>query len=182
MPKRTAAQIRIKTAMAKKLVTHHFGKAVKKLEFKPAGKTNFVFEVQTKDDAFIVRIANSTTSLHDFIKEQWAVQKAAEQGVPVPEILEVGIEVIPLPYMLQRKIKGEEAVDHPERLNILRELGSYARLIHSIPTTGYGTVFNWSRNQLSKQKTWTEFLDNELEVQKRILFLQQHKLFIERKK
>jgi hygromycin-B 4-O-kinase len=101
--------------------------------------------------------------------------------VPVPEILEVGIEVIPLPYMLQRKIDGEEAVDHPQRLEILRELGSYARLIHSIPTTGFGTVFNWSRNQLSKQKTWKEFLDNELEVQERIQFLQQHKLLSKEK-
>lgn len=181
MSQRSAAQIRTKTAMAKKLVTHHFGKTVKKMEFKPAGKTNFVFEVQTKEGDFIVRIANNTNSLHGFIKEQWAVQKAGEQGVPVPEILEVGIEVIPLPYMLQRKIDGEETVDHPQRLEILHELGSYARLIHSIPTTGFGTVFNWSPNQLSKQKTWKEFLDNELEVQERIQFLQQHKFLSKEK-
>ncbi len=100
--------------------------------------------------------------------------------MPVPEILEVGIEVIPLPYMLQRKIDGEEAVDHPHRLEILHELGSYARLIHSIPTTGFGSVFNWSRNQLS-QKTWKEFLDNELEVQEGIQFLQQHKFLSKEK-
>ena len=45
-------------------------------------------------------------------------------GVPVPEILEVGHEIISLPYMLQQKMEGEEAVNHPDRLNILQKLGT----------------------------------------------------------
>jgi hygromycin-B 4-O-kinase len=176
MPKHTAPQIKAKTAMAKKVVAHHFGKGVGHLEFKPAGKTNFVFEVATKDGDFIIRIASKTTKFSDFIKEQWATQKASEKGVPVPEILEVGNEIIALPYMLQRKCDGEEAMNHPGRLDILRDLGKYARLIHSVKTTGFGTVFDWSGNRLSKQKTWTEFLDNELKVGERINFLQKQSL------
>ena len=38
--------------MARKVVKHHFGKSLEKIEFKPAGKTNFVFDVVTKEGKF----------------------------------------------------------------------------------------------------------------------------------
>ena len=68
MAQYTASQIRSKTAMAKKVVKHHFGKTFEKIEFKPAGKTNFVFDVKTKDGNYIVRIATSRTKINNFIK------------------------------------------------------------------------------------------------------------------
>ena len=181
MPAYTPSQIKSKTAMARKVVMHHFGKSSQKIEFKPAGKTNFVFDVITKDGSFIVRIANSRAKLNDFMKEQWAAQKALNIGVPVPEILEVGHEIIPLPYMLQQKIEGEEAVNHPDRLKILHKLGKYARMIHSIPTTGFGKVFDWSKNKLSKKKTWIEFLEKELQVAEGLEFLQDNDILSKKK-
>jgi len=167
--------------MARKVVMHHFGKSLEKIEFKPAGKTNFVFDVVTKEGNFIVRIANSRAKLNDFMKEQWVTQKALGIGVPVPEILEVGHEIISLPYMLQEKIEGEEAVNHPDRLNILQDLGKYARMIHSIPTTGFGKVFDWSKNKLSKKKTWLEFLEKELMVAEGLKFLQDNDILNKKK-
>ena len=181
MPQYTAAQIRSKTAMARKVARHHFGKSFQKIEFKPAGKTNFVFDVSTKEGNYIIRIANSRTKFNDFIKEQWATQKALSIGVPVPEILEVGNEIILLPYMLQQKIEGEEAVNHPDRLKILHRLGKYARMIHSIPTTGFGKVFNWSKNKLSKNKTWIEFLEEELRFAEGLKFLQDNSILSKKK-
>ena len=167
--------------MARKVVKHHFGKSLEKIEFKPAGKTNFVFDVVTKEGNFIVRIANSRAKLNDFMKEQWVTQKVMGIGVPVPEILEVGHEIISLPYMLQQKIEGEEAVNHPDRLNILQDLGKYASLIHSIPTTGFGKVFDWSKNKLSKKKTWLEFLEKELMVAEGLKFLQDNDILSKKK-
>ncbi|HKC37636.1 MAG TPA: aminoglycoside phosphotransferase family protein [Chitinophagaceae bacterium] len=181
MPAYTPSQIKSKTAMAKKVVKHHFGKSLQKIEFKPAGKTNFVFDVVTKEGNYIVRIANSRTKLNDFTKEQWAAQKALNIGVPVPEILEVGNEIIPLPYMLQQKIEGQEAVNHPDRLKILHRLGKYARMIHSIPTTGFGKVFDWSKNKLSKKKTWIEFLEKELLVAEGLKFLYDNDILSKKK-
>jgi len=181
MPNYTAAQIRLKTAMARKVVKHHFGRSLQKIEFKPAGKTNFVFDVITKEGNYIVRIANSRTKLNDFMKEQWATQKALTIGVPVPEILEVGNEIISLPYMLQQKIEGQEAVNHPDRLKILHKLGKYARMIHSIPTTGFGKVFDWSKNKLSKKKTWVEFLEKELLVEEGLKFLYENDILSKKK-
>lgn len=176
MPNRTAAQIKAKAEMAKRIFLHHFGKTPDKLNFQPAGKTNFVFEVTSGRKNYIVKISTAQEKLHDFIKEQWVVQKAHEQGVPVPEILEVGSEVVRFPYMLQQSVKGDEGVDHPLRSDILCDLGKYAKLIHTIPTTGFGHNFDWSKNKLSKQSTWNEYLSNELDVWNRVQFLQKQNL------
>lgn len=181
MAQYTASQIRLNTAMARKVVRHHFGKSFQKLEFKPAGKTNFVFEVHTKEGDYIVRIATSRTRINNFLKEQWATHKALEAGIPVPEILEVGNEVISLPYMLQQKVEGTEAIHHPDRIKILAKLGKYSKKIHSIPTEGFGSVFNWSKNKLSKKKTWPEFLEEELRFEEGLKFLYDHDILNKKK-
>ena len=181
MPRYTAAQIRTKKQMAKKVVEHHFGKSIKKIEFNAAGRTNFVFSVTTKEGNFIVKIAFTKTKYKDFLKEQWAIQKALKAGVPVAEILEVGDEIIPFPYLLQRKVEGIEATHHPNRLEILKTLGKYARIIHSIPTEGFGSLFNWSKNKLSKKKTWVEFLEKELQVTEGLKFLDKHSILSKKK-
>ncbi len=181
MAQYTPSQIRAKAAMARKVARHHFGKSFQKIEFKPAGKTNFVFDVSTKEGNYIVRIATSRTKINDFIKEQWATHKALNAGVPVPEILEVGNEIISLPYMLQQKVDGKEAVDHPDRLKILHKLGKYAKIIHSIPTEGFGSVFNWSKNKLSRKKTWLGFLTEELKGEESLAFLQENDILSKKK-
>jgi hygromycin-B 4-O-kinase len=169
-----AAQVKTKTELVKKIMKHHFGSMPKGVKFKPAGLTNFVFEAESKAGKFIVRIGNSSRKISDYIKEQWAVERAAEKGVPVAEILEVGNEVIPLPYMLQRKLEGKEALHHPGRLNILYEMGYYARLIHSISTSNYGHVFDWSKNLLSKNYTLKSFLHDEWKIDHRLQVLEKN--------
>ena len=181
MPQYTALQIRTKKQMAKKVVEHHFGKSIKSIEFNAAGKTNFVFTAVTKEGNFIVKIANARTKYKDFLKEQWAIQKALKAGVPVPEILEVGDELISVPYMLQEKVEGTEAIHHPARLEILHKLGKYAKIIHSIPTEGFGSVFNWSKNKLSKKKTWINYLEEELRFAEGLKFLEDNSILNKKK-
>ncbi|MFN2457641.1 MAG: phosphotransferase family protein [Chitinophagaceae bacterium] len=176
MPKHSATQVRQKTEMVKKLIKHHFGRQPKKIEFQPAGLTNFVFDVTCKGEKFIVRIARANNKINDYIKEQWAVERAREKGVPVAEILEVGNEVIGVPYMLQRKLEGSEALNHPDRLNILCELGRYARIIHAIPTSNYGNVFDWSKKRLSKKTTWKSYLQEEMKLDYRLQVLKKHSI------
>jgi aminoglycoside phosphotransferase (APT) family kinase protein len=176
MRKHPAAEVRKKINLVKKIVRHHFGGEAKKIEFKPAGLTNFVFEVNCKPGNFIVRIAGSPARFKDFQKEQWAVDKVKKLGVPVAEILEVGNEVIELPYMLQKKLDGREATNHPDRLRILFELGHYAQLIHTIQTNNYGNNFDWSKNRLSKNKTWKEYLLEEFNIHERIGMLRDNEM------
>ncbi|MEO5673344.1 MAG: hypothetical protein ABIQ74_01735 [Chitinophagales bacterium] len=105
-----------------------------------------------------------------------AVSVAREKGIPVREILEVGIQLTSKPYMVARKTNGIVATHYPDRLKIIREMGSYVAIIHSIPTIGYGHIFNWSENTLSKNETWKEYLQNELKLDERLEILDKYKM------
>ena len=176
MAKRTPKEIREREAMVKTIMKHHFGVTPSKIEFKPAGMTNFVFEaVCTKGD-FIIRIGSNSRKLNDFMKEQWAVERVREKGVPVAEIREVANELIPSPCMLQEKRAGTDAMHHPDRKQVIYEVGQLARIIHSIPTSSFGNVFDWSKNRLSKNASWTDFLYQEWKLSERLAFLKKHKM------
>jgi aminoglycoside phosphotransferase (APT) family kinase protein len=163
-------------AMAHQLITHHFGDKLTQISPQPGGLSNFVFLVKHTEGDFIVRISPDPPKLNAFIKEQWAMRKARDVGVPTAEVLEVGNDVAPLPYMISRKVVGQEATFHPSRMQIIHELGRYTALINSIPTSGFGGTFDWSSNQLSRNETWQEFLDKELQVQARLELMEKHRI------
>jgi aminoglycoside phosphotransferase (APT) family kinase protein len=162
--------------MARRIIEHHFGAKPRRVEHQGSGLSNFVFLVHHAEGDFVVRISPDPTRINAFIKEQWAVTKAHEAGVPTAEILEVGNSVIPHPYMVARRVQGRDATMHPERVAILREMGRYAALINSISTTGFGSVFDWSSNQLSRNDTWKEYLHGELRLDARLEILRKQRM------
>jgi aminoglycoside phosphotransferase (APT) family kinase protein len=162
--------------MARQLITHHLGAAPRRIVTQSGGLTNFVFMVNHPEGELVVRLSPDPVKINAYIKEQWAIAKVRELDVPTPDILEVGNEVVPYPYMISRKVEGREATFHPHRLEILRTVGKYAARINSIRTTGFGGTFDWSNNQLSKNDSWDEFLDKELSLPKRLAILQKRKI------
>jgi aminoglycoside phosphotransferase (APT) family kinase protein len=164
-------------AFAREVVTHHFGGTKpKKVSPLGGGLTNFVFEVNHPEGDFIVRMGTEAAKVKEYLKEQWAIAKAGEAGVPTAEVLEVGADLIPLPYMIARKVGGTEAMHHPERFAILREMGRLTATIHSIKTSGFGHTFDWSNNQLSRNETWKDYLHGELKVGPRLAILEKQKM------
>lgn len=168
--------IRQAKEMARQIIAHHFGTKPKRIVHKPGGLTNIVFLAYHKEGNFIVRISPDSAKLQVFIKEQWAVAKAREVGVPTVEILEVGNQVVPLPYMVSHLASGQESTFHPQRKQILYEMGKCAALINSIPTTGFGYTFDWSSNQLSRNETWSDYLHKELQPETRLQILEKYKM------
>lgn len=168
LPKKAADETK---KLALNLVEHHFPR--KKITIEPLGGgiTNFVFSVRAGREDLVVRISDQVDKINFFMKEQWATSAARLVDIPVPEILEVGNSIIPLPYMISRKIEGEIAVNHPARLDVLNQLGRLAAAIHRIPTKGYGQMFDWSQNSLSKNDSWKQFLVEELKAKERISML-----------
>lgn len=161
---------------ARRLIEYYYPRKKISISSLHGGITNFVFEVKVGKDELVVRISEETEKINSFLKEQWAVTRAREKDIPVPDILEVGNDIIQLPYMIQRKIDGQEASNHPLRWDILKEMGRYAAIIHSIPTTGFGHIFDWSQNTLSKNDSWKDYLDMELRPAERLEILQKHKM------
>jgi hygromycin-B 4-O-kinase len=162
--------------LALRLIEYHYpGKKIT-IEQLGGGSTNFVFSVKAGREELVVRINEQRDKINFFLKEQWATAKAREIKIPVPDILEVGNSIIPLPYMISKKIEGNVAIHHPDRLAILFEMGKLAAAIHTIPTQGYGKMFDWSQNSLSKNDTWRQYLVNELKVKERMDILKSTKM------
>jgi aminoglycoside phosphotransferase (APT) family kinase protein len=176
---RPGGDVREAKAMARRIVEHHFGEPPRRMLYQASGLTNFVFRVQHADGPLVVRISPDPSKLQSFIKEQWATARAREAGVPTPDILEVGNEVVPYPYMIARSVPGHEATAHPERHRILRELGRLAALVNTIRTSGFGATFDWSSNLLSRNETWGDFLHAELTLDARLAILERHGMLSE---
>jgi aminoglycoside phosphotransferase (APT) family kinase protein len=101
------------------------------------GITNQVCVVETKSHKVVVRM-NDKDTLPSFIKEKWCIEQAAAVGIPGPEVLSIGI-VDETAYMIQTFIDGNNGLDSTvPRSVIWRQLGEYARHIHSIQVKGYG--------------------------------------------
>jgi hygromycin-B 4-O-kinase len=162
--------------LARFVIEHHFGTSRMRLKFKTGGLSNFVFEVRNSDGEFIVRISPDKSHLDAFIKEHWCERAARRAGVPTAEILETGVSIIPFPYVIARSVDGINAIDHPERDKIVRELGRYARKLNSIRTRGFGETFDWSNNQLSRNKTLKDYLEGEYRYEARVEELERSRL------
>ncbi len=162
--------------LARTVIKHYFGTKAVKLEHHPAGKTNFVFEAVISGRQYIIRISKKATRITDFTKEQWIVAKVKEHGIPVPEILEVGNTAIHLPYMIQAKLEGMNALTAQNTERVLNQMGKYTALVNTIKTVGYGKTFDWSENKLSKNATWKEYLANELKLPHRLEVLEKNNM------
>lgn len=176
MAAKSNAKVRQHMVLARRLIRHFYGNKRMSISSLSGGLSNFVFLVRLPGDELVIRLSDKPEKITGFLREQWAVERARETKIPVPEILEVGNEIIPVPYMIVRKIKGEEATDHIDRMQIVREMGEYAAKINSIPTNNFGNTFDWSANILSKNNTWKDYMHKELRVMQRLDVLVKHKM------
>jgi len=167
---------KITTDTACAVFAHHFGKEPKKLQQIHGGVTNFVFEASIGSEDLILRISNKPTKLQYFMKEQWAVRAAHAKNVPTPEILEVGNDIIGLPYMVMRRVEGEPATARALDLDIYRQMGAHAAAINSITTSDFGHIFDWSRNRLSRSHSWKDYLADNFKPADRLETLARHKM------
>ena len=161
--------------LARTVIKHHFGGS-KQVKYLSGGLTNFVFSFRSNEGDFVIRISPDPHRINLFFKEQWASQAARKEGVPVAEILEVGAEMIGFPYMVIRAVEGSEATYHPNRLEILRELGRLGSKINSIRTKGFGQTFDWSDNKLSRNSSFKDWLFQEYDAEGKVGLLEKHKL------
>ena len=164
--------------LANTIVERHFGKPPRRIVYRRSGRTNFVFAINHVEGQFVVRISPDPERIGAFRKELWASQKVREAGVPSPEILKVGSSDGSEPYMITRRVTGEEATHHPQRERIIHQMGHYARIINSIPTKNFGANFDWTNGE--KRHTWDEYLDNELQFETRLRLLTTHHILSQR--
>ena len=155
--------------LARQLCEHHFGQAPSRIVYKRSGLSNFVFAVNHVEGQFVIRISPDPEKIEAFKKELWATQKVREAGVPSPEVLAVGNDLLEEPYMISRRVTGSEATHHPRRERIVHEMGRFAKIINSIPTKNFGENFDWTTDA-AQNLTWSQFIDDEWELDQRVEF------------
>jgi hygromycin-B 4-O-kinase len=161
--------------VAKTIVLRHFGAPASRIVYKPSGRTNYVFAVNHVEGQFVVRISPDHDRIKAFKKELWASNKVREAGVPSPEVIAVGNDVVSEPYTITRRVTGTEATHHPNRQRIIHSMGRSAALINSISTHGFGTNFDWTDEEQAHD-SWTTYLHDEFELQKRIDLFATHRI------
>lgn len=161
--------------VVKKIVRRYFGAPARRIVYKASGLTNYVFVINHVEGQFVIRISPDSERIGAFKKEWWAAQQVRKAGVPSPEILAVGDDAGPEPYMITRQVSGAEATHHPRRLRIIHEMGRFAAIINSIQTYGFGTNFDWN-DAAPKIQTWSDYLDQEYQIQDRLEFFATHQM------
>ena len=102
------------------------------------GRINKVFIVETANHKVVLRMSERSDAVDEYTKEAWCIEQAAAGGVPVPSVISVG-QLEGNAYIVQSHISGDDGrVSRAPKLGIWRELGKYAKLIHSISVHGFG--------------------------------------------
>lgn len=126
------------------------------------GSVNKVFIVETVNHKVVARMSDRAEALEEYTKEAWCIEHAAARGVPVPSVISVG-RCEGLAYIIQSYIAGDEGRDSPApKLGIWRELGKYAKLIHSISVKGFGLKLS-EMTQGDARKSWLRYLKYNIE-------------------
>lgn len=168
-------EIRHYRRLANKIIRSHFGEPASRIVYRSSGLTNYVFVVNHVQGQFVIRISPDREKLAVFKKELWATEKVRKAGVPSPEVLAVGNDVISEPYMISRRVTGTEASHHPKRKRIVHQMGEYAAIINSIPTEGFGANFDWTDSG-PKYLTWDDYLHAEFQLDERLDFFATEKI------
>jgi aminoglycoside phosphotransferase (APT) family kinase protein len=158
------------------LARRHFGKDKARIVARGGGLSNSVFEVRVAEGDFIVRTHEKPTKFNDYLKERWAMEAARAAGVPTPRVLEVGNAGDGRPYMISEKVHGIDGRMAPRRLELVEALGRAAAQLHKVGTRGFGPVFDWSANTLSRQESWPHWLAEGFEVERRLDVLLKHRV------
>ncbi len=122
------------------------------------GSVNKVFIVEAVNHKVVVRMSGRGEALDEYTKEAWCIEHAAARGVPVASVISVG-RCEGNAYIIQSYIAGDEGRDSPApKLSIWRELGRYAKLIHSIDVAGFGLRLSEITHG-DARKSWLRYLE-----------------------
>ena len=121
------------------------------------GKMNAVFRVEGDQGVFVVRLRPTEELDHNYVKEAWCLERAAQVGILAPTVRAYG-EIGPYSYNVEDFIPGlpgdSEGVDV---LKVWERLGDYAAKANGIAVVGYGHRMSVS-NPGEFLDSWEEFI------------------------
>lgn len=126
------------------------------------GQVNKIFVVEAVNQKVVIRMSDRGEAFDEFTKEAWCIEHAAARGVPVPSMISVG-QCEGNAYSIQSYIAGDHGRDsRAPKVRTWRELGKYAKLIHSIGVLGFGRTLSEITGG-DARKSWLRCLEFNIE-------------------
>lgn len=101
------------------------------------GSVNQIFIITTNKEKLVVRL-NTDRGFDEYKKEEWCIEKATEKGIPGPSTIKIG-EKDEYSYMIGSFLEGIVGTQSKiDKIVLWKTIGRYAKLIHSIPVSGFG--------------------------------------------
>lgn len=129
-------------AFVERLV-RHLGFGARDAALIGEGSNNWVYRVGDGSVAIVLKLGKpdrTKFALKEHAKELWCAKAAREAGVPTPEIT-LAAEFDGRAYQLQALAHGRPP-KAAERLSVWESMGRWARVIHSLPVSGWGPNFD----------------------------------------
>ncbi len=131
------------------------------------GEVNEVYAVTLDDGSeIILRVGHKKDQ--GFETETWAIEQAKKAGVPVANILAIGVETKGekiLRYSIQEKLKGKrfdtllwtDQISPKRAQTITEQAGEVLARIHSITaTSGYGSINQKGKGKFANTEAWVK--------------------------
>ena len=126
------------------------------------GRSNKVFIVEATNHKVVIRMSDRDDAFDEYTKEAWCIERAAARGVSVPSVISVG-RFEANAYLVQSYIAGDNGIDsRAPKAGIWRQLGKYAKLIHSIGVPGFGRTLP-EITEGDARKSWLRCLEYNIE-------------------
>jgi hygromycin-B 4-O-kinase len=126
-------------SVAAKIVEERLKTSIVSITKVDQGDQNAVFRADTPQGRYTVRMSHD--GLDTYRKEEWAMAKAIEAGVPVPRVHAVGTRD-GIAYILLEWIEGVTGNNYAGDMKALYlKLGNYSRRLSGISLSGYGWDF-----------------------------------------
>lgn len=104
------------------------------------GSNNKNLLVKSKEREVVIKLSlphKEHKAYQDYLKEKWCIQKSSKKGVLGPKVLDLG-KFKGRAYMIETFVSGINGKKLKNKLPVYEKLGKYAKLIHSIKTSGFG--------------------------------------------
>jgi aminoglycoside phosphotransferase (APT) family kinase protein len=121
------------------MIIHRFinEEILKTSEIIGKGFMNRTFLVETVAAKYIIR-AREEDTFSEYRKEKWCMEQAEKLGIPTPQVLHIG-KSESLSFMVETYIDGINGLDIDIPEEVWFYIGEYARKLHSIPISGFGS-------------------------------------------
>jgi hygromycin-B 4-O-kinase len=133
-----------------------------KMEALEGGRINHVLAATTESgEEVVLRIPRDPRKSGRFEGEVWALERAAEAGVPVPKVLAVK-ERGEDRFLLETRVPGRtlrELLPNLEgegKVESFKQIGEHTAQIHTVKTEGFGWLREGGKGVFG---TWPEFLE-----------------------